>query len=129
MSGKSFYAHQHQERLYYSNTIRTACVALVSKENGKFPWEYDAWQKVYPELCAFMSDPDSEYGETKEGYIELLGQFSNVVRENPWLNQHCHDFVQKDIDEYLPPYRLRLKKHRASIAAFILGFFAAWALF
>lgn len=121
MSAKQLLIERHQKRGYYAGLMRTTCIALIAKNGDKFSWESEAWQQSIPELSAFLSDPDSEYGGTQEEYSILMQQFSLLANEYKWLNKHFHEFAEKDQSKHLPPKPVSIKKFGLFLLTLTIG--------
>jgi hypothetical protein len=129
MSAKQLLIERHQKRGYYAGLMRTACIALISKNSEIFPWESDEWKQNMPELSAFLSNPESEYGGTQEDYNLLMQQFSLLANEYKWLNKYFHEFAEKDQSKHLPPKPLNTKKIGIFIVILSIGVLVGGLLF
>lgn len=129
MSAKQLLIERHQKRGYYAGLMRTTCIALIAKSDDKFPWESEVWQQSNPELSAFLSNPESEYGGTQEEYNILMQQFSLLANEYKWLNKHIHEFAEKDKSKHLPPKPVSTKKIGLILLILAIGVVLGGVLF
>lgn len=121
MSGQQLYLEQHQKRLYFSALARTTIIALTSKRDGAYPWESEPWTSVAADMCDFLSNPASEYGQTQEDYDKLMRQISAFTKQNKWLSSQIHKYSEKEQLTYLPPKPASKKKVVTLLALAILA--------
>ena len=102
MSGERLFTEEHYKRLYYSSLMRTTCLALIQMHNDKYPWETEEWSEDGPELTAFLSNADSEYGTTQREFEVLLQQFSRLAEKYYWLGKSFYESAVRDQFSNLP---------------------------
>ena len=126
---RRFYVEQHIERQYYANSLRICILAVASKEDGKYPWEMEDWQTLYPSLSSFLCNSDRDYGENEADYFKIISDYEKCTKVNEWMLDDLYNSLAKDKRKYILPRPFRLKNHVSIIVGFLIGLSLGWLWF